>query len=536
MGSYGKNNESEASFSGSLESNISGIEIQPAEALRVEGVSKSFGGQAALRDVSLSISAGEVHALVGHNGAGKSTLMGIISGQLAPDHGHVLVNGTPIHLGDPRVSRAAGIACIYQQLTMVPALSACENVFLGQTLKRYGKVSTSAMRARFTELCDSLGVSIDPSARSGRLSVAQQQLLEIMRGLQAGATVILLDEPTASLPVSERDHVYAIMAALRAAGKAIILVSHQLREVLMHSERVTVLRDGVVIKTAPVETWTEDALIESMAGERQNNTGIRLRSDSAPRNTQPPLLEIHELDVPSALNVSNIQVQPGEILGLAGLIGSGRTTLLRALAGLEPRARGAFTLAGKSGPLPKNPREAITRGIALIPEDRRTALVMGLPIWDNIGMGPGAKGEPRFVITRRHRQTYATDSMTESDFDLRRLGEPIRNLSGGNQQKVLLAKWAARNPQVLLADEPTQGIDVMAKTDLLLRIRDLADSGKAVIVASSEIDELLSLADRILVLNRGQVTANVRANEPAWNEDDILRFAFKTTPMEETVA
>lgn len=481
----------------------------------------------ALHDVSLSFELGQVHGLVGQNGAGKSTLLGVLSGRVSPDQGQIYINGSLLRFGDPRASRAAGIACIYQELTMVPNLSACENVFLGQPITRHGRLMQSAMRARFSELCEEFGVKINSRTHTGDLSIAEQQIIEIMRGLQAGAKILLLDEPTAALPESERDRVYSIVATMRASGKTVILVSHKLDEVLTHSQHITVMRNGTIVKSEPTTNWTEGTLIATMVGGAAQLSSISGQRPSViPGDNDVPLLEAIDLHVPGVLTVPELRVRRGEVLGITGLVGSGRTSLLRALAGLEPRIHGSLAIDGKTVDWPKEPREALRLGIALVPEDRKSAIIGTLSICDNIGIGFSAPGTKKWILTRRHRESYASSHLDGLAFDRKRLGEPIQNLSGGNQQKVLIAKWAGREMNLLLADEPTQGIDVSAKAEVLARLRQLAASGRGVIVVSSEIDEILDVCDRAIVLWRGEVVGEARRGSPAWNHANLLEMSF----------
>jgi ABC-type sugar transport system ATPase subunit len=498
---------------------------EKAGAVVCTGLWRSFGGQIALRGVDLVAAAGRIHALVGQNGAGKSTVIGVLSGRVAPERGVVLVNGAPLRFGDPRASRAAGIACIYQHLSTVPNLTASENVFLGQAISRHGRLKRSDMDGRFVEMCAGLGLAIDPRTKAERLSIAEQQVLEILRGLQAGAKILLLDEPTASLPVSERDRLYAIVASLREAGTTIVLVSHKLDEVLTHSQDITVMRNGAVVQTRPASAWTEEELIATMTGVPRTSAPSRRRTTSS-RSDATPLLELSDLEIPGTLSVPELCVGSGEVVGVTGLVGSGRSTLLLALAGMVPGCRGHLTMRGAAVPWPTTPRRSLRLGIALVPEDRKSALVMGLPIWDNVALGYGAADAPKWLLTRKSRAAYATRHLDGLDVDVERLSEPVANLSGGNQQKVVIAKWTGRDVTILLADEPTQAIDVSAKQEVLARLRRFADSGKGVLLVSSELSEILAVCDRAVVLWRGEIVDQISRTSSLWNDSDLLRSAF----------
>jgi ABC-type sugar transport system ATPase subunit len=494
-----------------------------------KGLGKTFGGQVALADVDLTATAGRTHALVGQNGAGKSTVIGVLSGRVLPDRGTVLVDGSALRLGDPRASHSAGIACIYQHLTTVPNLTASENVFLRQPMSRWGRLSRAEMDARFVETCAGLGMFIDPRTRAERLSIAEQQVLEILRGLQAGANVLLLDEPTASLPISERDRLYAIVSSLREAGRTIILVSHKLDEVLANSHDVTVMRNGATVETRAAQEWSEDQLIAAMTGTARAAAPAHRATTSAAQRELPPLLEVSDLDVPGVLSAPHLSVRSGEVVGVTGLVGSGRSTLLRALAGLVPGCHGRLTIEGKGVAWPTTPRRSLGLGMAFLPEDRKSALVMGSPIWDNVGLGVTSPDAPRWLLTRRSRSAYAQRHLEGLAIDSRRFSEPVSNLSGGNQQKVLIAKCTGRGVRVLLADEPTQAIDVAAKAEVLSRLRRFADSGHAVLLVSSELTEILGVCDRAVVLWRGAVVDEIRSQSPLWNQSDLLRSAFGKT-------
>ena len=338
-------------------------------------VDKAFGNTIAVRAASFEISAGTVYALVGENGAGKSTLLGMLAGRITPTAGQIEVFGDMLQAGNVRASRLAGVVAIYQELTIVPALSACANVFLGQTHSRFGFLAELAMRRRFEELRARLGVKIAATAVAGKLSLADQQMLEIMRALQSKARILLLDEPTSALAPPEREALFARLRELRADGVTILLVSHNLDEVLAIADEISVCRDGKLVHTAPAGTWTKATLVAAMLGH-----DIPPSHRRPTRNIARPLLEAAAITVPGKIENVSLSVSPGEIVGVGGLVGSGRTTLLRALAGLEPGAGGLLSIDGKGRSLPTDPARALALGIALIPEDRRGhGLCMILP-------------------------------------------------------------------------------------------------------------------------------------------------------------
>lgn len=494
-------------------------------AVSCTGVTKEYGATRALSGVDVTVLTGTIHALVGENGAGKSTLLGILAGRVVPSGGHIEILGDDAPLGNPRAARHRGVVAIYQELTIVPALSACANVFLGQTTSRMGVLSERVMKHRFAQLCEMLGVRIDPDISAGRLSVADQQLLEIMRAVQADARLILFDEPTASLAESEREALFRLMNDLRNHGVTMILVSHNLDEVLSISDAITVFRNGTVQDSRPTRTWNKATLIEAMLGETKV-------WEHTPRMRQvhvgEPLVAVTGLCVEGALVDVNIDVSPGEIVGIAGLVGSGRTTLLRALAGLESSATGHLRIDGMPVSWPHTVRAARKLGIALVPEDRKSqGLVLGASAAENIILGNMAGASRWGVISQRRMRSSAQAAAEEFGFDSAKIDQLARNLSGGNQQKALLARWKYCPPRLLLADEPTRGIDIGAKLEIIETLRNFADSGVAIVVVSSEIEEVISVADRIFVLAEGRVTASLDAADRKLTVENILHHAFK---------
>ncbi|MFJ9421909.1 sugar ABC transporter ATP-binding protein [Streptomyces sp. NPDC101249] len=491
-----------------------------APAVVCRGVSKIFGRTYAVRDVDLEIPAGTVHALVGENGAGKSTLLGMVSGRLAADTGTVGVFGTEIGAGGPRRARGLGLVAVYQELTMVPALSAEANVFLGGNLSRRGLLSSREMRRRYLRMCEDFEVDIPPDAPARTLSVSQQQLLEIMRGVQADGRILLLDEPSAALAEHERDILYRVLDRLRSQGTTIVFVSHNLDEVLRLSDTISVLRNGQLVETAPRARWNRQALIRAMVGRE-----IEVTARGGTHEPGGPALEASGVDVPGVLSGIDIRVHEGEIVGLWGLVGSGRTTFLRALAGLDRTSSGRLRLAGQPVPWPRSARQAIGSGVVMVPEDRKNGLVPAMDGTDNVSVGvtrATRAGQIDHGEERRRAERYTR----YFGFDPARLGAPVRHLSGGNQQKVLLAKWAARDPRVFLIDEPTRGIDVGAKSEVLASLVRLAGDGAAVVVTSSELEEVLAIANRLLVFAGGRVVSEIPADSPHFRVRDIVRLGF----------
>jgi ABC-type sugar transport system ATPase subunit len=490
-----------------------------AAALRAQGIHKTFPGVRALHDVDFDLRAGEVHGLVGPNGAGKSTLVKIITGAYDADAGRVEAFGEVGH-GGPRARRRAGIAAIYQEPTIVPELSAAANVFLGRPPRRGVLVSRSDAHRAFRQLATRLGLTIDPAARAASLSAANQQMLEIMRALAADHRVLILDEPTASLGPADRERLYATIRGLRAADVATVYVSHNLDEVLALCDRVSVMRDGELIATDPVRRWTTERLITAMLGHVLPPPRPR-----RPAVAADEVLRVEGLRVPGVLDDVSFTLHRGEILGVGGLVGSGRTELLRALAGADARAEGRLFLEGRPRPWPRTVRAALALGIALAPEDRKAqGLVLSLSAAANVAladMGSVASGP---VLRKGRRRRGAADVMRPLAFDAARLGEPAAAFSGGNQQKLVVGKWLHRRPGVLLLDEFTRGIDVGAKAEMLATVTRLAAEGMSIIIVSSELEELVAGADRILVLARGRLTGELGHAEAS--VERILRLVF----------
>jgi rhamnose transport system ATP-binding protein len=472
--------------------------------VRVTRVSKEFASTKALSDVTLTFGGG-IHALVGANGAGKSTLLGIIAGRITPTGGEVRVAGHPLPYGRPRAVARLGVAAIYQELTVVPAMSAMENVFLGAPLGQRNPLTLPrATRRRYLELCDRMGAQIPPYAPAGSLSIANQQLLEIMRCIHREARVVLLDEPTSVLSQAERDRLFRIMREVRAEGRTLIFVSHDLEEVLDIADVIAVFRNGCMVEDKAASQWTKSTIIESMLGSAYGAYASKAKRETSRRAASTANEVVVEgLRVrPSAPEIG-FSARGGEILGLAGLVGSGRSTVLRALAGDLKMATGRLILDGVSHRIPRSVVEARRIGVGLVPEDRkRMGLVMTMTASENVILPRYAGGRGQLALRALGRR--AAESAGKVGFPTNSLARPVQTLSGGNQQKLLLARWALLDVRLLLADEPTRGVDVGAKLDILETLRSLADRGLTVVVASSELEDLEELCDRVIVMREGR--------------------------------
>ncbi|MDX6728336.1 MAG: ribose transport system ATP-binding protein, partial [Baekduia sp.] len=439
-------------------------------ALRAYGIHKAFPGVRALQDVDFDLRAGEVHGLVGENGAGKSTLVKVIMGAYDPDAGLVEAFGQEVAHGDPRARRQAGIAAIYQELTIVPEMSAAANVFLGRPRRRGPFVARAETRRAFGRLSARLGLTIDPDVRAASLSVAHQQMLEIMRALAADHRILIMDEATAALGPAERERLHEAIGALREEGVATVYVSHHLDEVLAVCDRISVMRDGAMVATRPVTRWTKDSLVMAMLGHAVLKGPPQRRTIA-----EEEVIRVEGLSVPGVLDELSFTLRRGEVLGLGGLVGSGRTELLRALAGADGVPCGRLFVRGRERPWPRTVRGALALGIALAPEERKSqGLVLPLSAAANVALTDMRTVASGPVLRRRRRFRRAGEIMRPLAFDEGRLREPAGFLSGGNQQKLVLGKWLHRRPDVLLMDELTRGVDVGAKAELLAMVRRLA--------------------------------------------------------------
>lgn len=468
--------------------------------ISIRGIGKSYSGVSVLRDVDLDIAPGEVHGLVGENGAGKSTLLKILGGAVRADSGSVQFDGIPVHLGRPRDAIAHGVSLISQEGTLVPARPVVENVFLARWSQRGGFRQRKIDRQRYDTLIKTTGFDIDPAARVDTLPTGVQQQVEILRSLARGARVLALDEPTAVLAEHEKDNLLALIRRLAASGTTIILVSHFLDEVLSVADRITVLRDGKLVATGPSADQSPRTLVQQMVGREIDV----LFPEPAPVSASAPIvLSARGLSRGLVQDV-DLHVRAGEILGIAGLVGSGRTETLRMLFGADRPSAGVVEVDGRD--LGRTtPRRSMAAGLALVPESRKEqGLVMVRSVRENMALASlGARRAGPFVQLPAERAAIAKMS---SSVDVRaaKTEASIETLSGGNQQKALFGKWLLRSPRVLLIDEPTRGVDVAAKSQIHRLITDLAAAGMAVICVSSEIEELLGLSHRVMVMRYGR--------------------------------
>jgi len=499
---------------------------QPVDEPVIEllGVSKSFGGVAALRDVGFLLRAGEVHGLVGENGAGKSTLMKIIAGVYGDYAGEFRLDGRPVHFRSTRDALAAGIGMVHQELSIAPDLSVAENVFLGtQPVGAMGFVRWRRMASEARRLLAGLGLDIDPRTRIGDLPIGLQQMVEIARVLFSGARIIILDEPTSALSPPEVGRLFAVLRRLRDDGRSIVFISHFLEDILRVSDTVTVFRNGRKIATSRAAETSKAALIERMIGAGHEELGESYRSDirlDGPSNA-PVVLEAEGLSLGRAYRDVSLKVRQGEVLGLYGFMGCGQIELVRTLFGKLAPDRGVLRLAGREMRL-RSTAAARRAGIAFVPESRRSMLFHDEPLYKNTSVSTLHRISRIFLKPARERE-LAQVQIEKLQIRPPRVDVLLGSLSGGNQQKVGLAKWLAFPPKVLILSEPTRGMDVGAKEDVVNIVRGLRAQGLAVIVASTEPETVLSLSDRVMVMKKGALVREF-ANEVI-SKDRLLEAA-----------
>ena len=489
--------------------------------LRMRGITKSFPGVRALKGIDLDLNAGEVLALLGENGAGKSTLIKVLGGAHVPEEGTIEIEGRPVSIANPHDSQRAGIGIIYQEFNLVPELTVRENIFLGQEGGTLRWISARSEYRRARQLFERLGVPIDPEALCGSLTVAQQQIVEIAKALALDARIIVMDEPSAALTLKEVDRLFAIIRELQTQGIGIIYISHRLDEIFQVADRVTVLRDGAYVGTEPIDTLTRERMIEMMVG--------RSIDDEFPKHRGATIgearLVVRNLCRGRAVKDVSLSVRRGEVLGLTGLVGAGRTETARLIFGADRSERGEIELDGKRLRI-HHPRDAIAAGICLLTEDRKSqGLVLGQTCLENFGL-PNVGAFTRFGLLRHRRERAAfAGYITSLQIKLTDHDQLVGTLSGGNQQKIVLAKWLERNADVIIFDEPTRGIDVGAKYEIYLLINRLAAQGKAILMISSELPEVLGMSDRILVMHEGRVTGEI-ADVVNATQEQVMNLAI----------
>ena len=492
----------------------------PEHRLRLDGVCKSFSGHIALDNVNLHIAPGEVHGLVGENGAGKSTLLNILSGVLTADTGTITVNGKQLSIKNPLQARKSGIAMIHQELQHVPELSVAQNMFLGRPITRLGKafVNRREQERLALEVLSSLDPNIDPSVPIRTLKVAQRQIIEIGRALMEDAQVIAMDEPTSSLTPAEFQRLAALIKELSERDVSIIYVSHKMNEIFEVCSRATILRDGKNVAVTELAHTDAAGIAASMVGREL------VEASHVSHATQEPVMQVSGLSRGKAVKNASLTLHQGEVLGIAGLVGAGRTELLRLIAGIDRPDSGTVQVRGKrvTG---NNPRAAIQSGLGLLPEERkRDGIIRERPVSSNVALPSFQLFSSLGLIRRKKIERASLDILRDMDLRPLNIDKPIGTFSGGNQQKVIIGRWLAASAEILLFDEPTRGIDVGAKAEIYSLVERLAADGKAIIVVSSEMPELIRLADRVLVMCEGTITGEL--NGDRISENAMLELAI----------
>jgi len=491
--------------------------------LQMQKINKRFPGVQALKDVDFEVAPGEIHALVGENGAGKSTLMKILSGALAEDAdgGRIVWRGEPVDIHSPAHSQALGIAIIYQELTLVPYLDVGQNIYLGREPAGPlpGTVGWGQLYQQAQAQLDRLGLTLPLRTPVERLSIAQQQMVEVARALSMNASLIVMDEPTSALTERETEMLFERMRALREQGVSIIFISHRLEEVFAVADRVTVLRDGEVVGTAPAAELDEDRIVRMMVGRE-----IRPFEEGQRKgNGGEVLLEVQGLQRAPYVRDVDLTLRRGEIVGMAGLVGAGRSNVAETLFGITPAQGGEIRLEGRPLSI-RSPREAIDLGFGFVPEDRkRQGLFLQMAVTPNITMAELKHHARGGVLNFRQMREVAQQFVQRLNIRTPNLRQEVRNLSGGNQQKVVIARWLTLRPRLLILDEPTRGIDVGAKAEIHGIIRQLADDGVAILMISSELPEALGVSDRVVVMREGKVMGEISRQEAT--EDVVMRLA-----------
>lgn len=487
--------------------------------LELKHITKLYPGVVALNDVSLEVRRGEILALVGENGAGKSTLIKTCSGAITPTQGEIVINGKSFTGMTPQTSEQNGIGVIYQEFNLVGDLSVAENIFLGRAIRKGMVIDLKAMERESKKILDSLNIKINPKTLVKTLSVGYQQMVEIAKAVSQNAKLLIMDEPSAPLTSAEVEAMFAIVDKLKAGGVSIIYISHRLDEIFRLADRITILRDGQYVTTLNTDETNKDELVKYMVG--------RQLTEVYPKRDE---ICVKDEVIFEAVNVSgngdkniSFKINRGEVLGLGGLVGAGRTEFAELMFGMRPKTAGKFIFKGKEIS-PKTPKDAIELGIGLVPEDRKKeGALLGMSIRCNINMPIYQRISKGTVINEKKEEEIAQTYRKEISIKTPTLDQLVKNLSGGNQQKVILAKWLAADSELLIFDEPTRGIDVGAKQEIYTLINHLVEQGKTVLMISSEMEELMGMSDRILILAEGNMTGELNKSE--FNQERIMQLA-----------
>ncbi|GMA41713.1 monosaccharide-transporting ATPase [Mobilicoccus caccae] len=489
----------------------------------MEAISKSFPGVQALQDVDLVVREGTVHSLMGENGAGKSTLMKILAGIYQPTSGRIMFEGREVTVDGPKAAIDMGISMIHQELSPVPEMMVAENIYLGREPRgRFGLISYAQMIKQTRELFSTWGISINPRRQMKALSVAQTQMVEIAKAISTDAKIIIMDEPTSAIPEREVEHLHRIIDVLRGKGVAIVYITHKMDEVFTISDEITVFRDGKHVATKPASELDHQKLITLMVGRELTHLFPKLDAEMG-----EVVLSVENLNRGDLVKDVSFELRRGEILGFAGLMGAGRTEVLETLFGITPAESGEIRIAGKKVDI-RTPQDAIRADLALLTEDRKKTGVMGvLSVRDNMSMAALPRYSPGGFLQNRKINEVCQQQRKALALKTPSLGQLIRNLSGGNQQKVLISRWLLTTPDILMIDEPTRGIDVGAKSEIHRLMSMLAQEGKAIIMVSSEMPEVLGMSDRLLVMHEGRISGELSRAEAT--QEKIMELATGTT-------
>lgn len=492
--------------------------MQTETILSTRNLIKTYPGVVALNDVSIDFEAGEIHALVGENGAGKSTLVKTLSGAIVPDSGQIIMDGQTFECLQPGQSKKLGIEVIYQEFNLVPSLSVAENVFMGAFEGNGVLVDFKSMQKKTAVLFAEMSVDIDPRAEVSTLSVAELQLVEIAKSLVRSARVLIMDEPTAPLTTKETQMLFSLIRELKRKGVTILYISHRFSEIFELSDRITVMRDGAKITTLPTAGATREQVVNLMVGRS-------LKETYPARTSEPgaPVLEVRGLSGPRVRDIS-LTLRQGEILGIAGLVGAGRTELMRMIFGADPIEQGEIKLHGARASI-QSPRQAVERGIGYLPEDRKQhGVLVELSVRENITLPILPRISKCMVVKRREEEDILEQCKTDLRIKTPSYAQQVKNLSGGNQQKVALAKWLVSGVDILIFDEPTRGIDVGAKQEIYQLMNGLIEAGKSIIMVTSEMEELLGMSDRIIVLREGEYAGSIE-DKRMFSQENVMLLA-----------
>jgi ribose transport system ATP-binding protein len=486
--------------------------------LELKNIVKTYPGVKALDDVTLKVQKGEVHGLVGENGAGKSTLIKTCTGAVIPDSGKIIIDGEAFSSMTPKLAEDKGLAVIYQEFNLVGELSVAENIFLGRAIRKGTSIDNKAMEAESRKIFEQFNIDIDPRKLVSELTVGYQQLVEIAKAISQNANLLIMDEPSAPLTKKEADRLYSLVKKLQESGVTIIYISHRMEEIFKLSDRVTVMRDGMKVDTLKTSETNMNALVKLMVGRELKETYPKrekcIRDDI--------VLELENVSGNGVKNIS-LSIKKGEVLGLAGLIGAGRTELAEVIFGAKPIVKGTMKLNGKVI-VPKTPRDAIDAGVALVPEDRKKqGLLLEVDIKGNISISILNRISKWFTVNKSKEKEIANHYKEAIRIKTPNLEQKIKNLSGGNQQKAIIAKWLASEPDLIILDEPTRGIDVGAKYEIYKLINTLVEEGKAILMISSEMEEVMGMSDRIIVLSEGKIRGELPREQ--FDQEAIMSYA-----------